>query len=474
MKKQTTHHQVVTRFAPSPTGFLHIGGARTALFNWLFAKSQGGKYLVRIEDTDKKRSTTEAIDAINDGLTWLGLGGDEAPVFQSQQQARHSEVVAELLAAGNAYPCYASPEELQEMRDKARAEGRTVAYDGMWRDRDHADAPKDIKPVIRLKTPADGITEIADMVQGTVKVPNKQLDDMVLLRSDGTPTYMLSVVVDDHDMGITHIIRGDDHLTNAFRQQQLYGLLGWQAPEFGHIPLIHGSDGAKLSKRHGALGVDAYRDMGYLPEALNNYLLRLGWGYEDKELIGSDEALELFNINGVGKSPSRFDFKKLDNFNQHYMRNLSHENLMLEALPFVERKLERTLGNAEKELFVKAMTGLKDRAKTLIELAESSLFYFKTVPLDLNEKAEQLLDNDNRVMLAELCSALEAVTNWSHDSLLETVESFVASKELKLGKVAQPMRAALTGSNVSPSVFDIMDVLGREKSLARIKQVSKN
>jgi len=473
MNKQASHNQIITRFAPSPTGFLHIGGARTALFNWLFAKSQGGKYLLRIEDTDKKRSTEEAIAAIKDGLNWLGLGGDEEPVFQSQRQARHVQVVDELLAAGNAYPCYASPEQLQEMRDKARAEGRTVAYDGSWRDRDHVDAPKDILPVIRLKTPADGITEIADMVQGNVKVPNKQLDDMVLLRSDGTPTYMLSVVVDDHDMGISHIIRGDDHLTNAFRQKQLYDLLGWQPPEFGHIPLIHGADGAKLSKRHGALGVDAYRKMGYLPEAINNYLLRLGWSSEDKEFIDSDEALELFNIKAVGKSPSRFDFKKLESFNQHYMRKLSDESLMQNTLPFIANELGRNLSQNEEELFVKALPSLKDRAKTLLELAKISLFYFKNPPIELDEKAEQLLNDVNRVMLAELYSHLETVKDWSHDGLLGAVESFVASKELKLGKVAQPMRAALTGSSVSPSVFEIMDVLGREKALERIKDVGK-
>ena len=473
MNKQKQNHQIVTRFAPSPTGFLHIGGARTALFNWLFAKSQGGKYLLRIEDTDKKRSTTEAIDAIQDGLNWLGLDGDEEPVFQSKRQDRHAQVVDELLAAGHAYRCYSSPDELQEMRDKARAAGRTVAYDGTWRGRDVSDAPKGISAVVRLKTPEDGITIIEDMVQGTVKVPNKQLDDMVLLRSDGTPTYMLSVVVDDHDMGVTHIIRGDDHLTNAFRQQQLYDLLGWQAPVFGHIPLIHGADGAKLSKRHGALGVDAYRDMGYLPEAIDNYLLRLGWGYEDKELIDTDEALELFNIKGVGKSPSRFDFKKLESFNQHYMRKCSDEDLMQKSLPFVEKLLERPLDQDEKALLIKAMPSLKDRAKTLVELAQTSLFYFKTIPLDLNEKAEELLNNDNRAMLAELYGYLEKVTDWSHDCLLTTVESFVASKELKLGKVAQPMRAALTGSNVSPSVFEIMDVLGRGKALERIKYVGK-
>jgi glutamyl-tRNA synthetase len=473
MKKQKQYHQVVTRFAPSPTGFLHIGGARTALFNWLFAKSQGGKYLVRIEDTDIKRSTPQAIEAIGDGLNWLGLGGDESPVFQSKNQARHVEVVNELLAAGNAYRCYSSPEELQIMRDKARAEGQTVAYDGTWRDRDASDAPKGVLPVIRLKTPEGGITEIDDMVQGQVKVPNKQLDDMVLLRSNGTPTYMLCVVIDDHDMGITHIIRGDDHLTNAFRQQQLYTLLNWQTPKFGHIPLIHGSDGAKLSKRHGALGVEAYRDMGYLPQAINNYLLRLGWSHQDLEFIDSDEALELFNIAGVGKSPSRFDFKKLESFNSHYMRKLSDEDLAEEALPFVEKQLGVTLGNAEKSIFIKAMPGLKERAKTLVELAESSLFYFKKLPLTLNVKAEKILDDENKVILAELYCVLETVKDWTNDGLLLSVEKFVASKELKLGKVAQPMRAALTGSNVSPSVFEIMHVLGRESTLDRIKYFAK-
>lgn len=471
MPQQSNNNQIITRFAPSPTGFLHIGGARTALFNWLFAKSQGGTYLLRVEDTDKKRSTDEAVDAIIDGLDWLGLGGDEAPLFQSKQLDRHALVVDELLATGNAYPCYASQDELQIMRDEARAEGRTVSYNGLWRDRDASEAPKDVKPVIRLKTPTEGITEIEDMVQGTVKTSNKQLDDMILLRSDGSPTYMLSVVVDDHDMGISHIIRGDDHLTNAFRQVQLYQALGWQAPVFGHIPLIHGSDGAKLSKRHGALGVDAYRDMGYLASALKNYLLRLGWGYEDRELIDIDEALELFNIKGVGKSPSRFDFKKLESFNAHYMRAMPVAELTLEVKPFIEKQLVRELNEAEIKLLNKAVPSLVERAKTLVELAESSLFYFKQAPLALNEKAEKLLDENNRAMLGQLLLTLEGVKDWTHDNLLAAVENFSASVDLKLGKVAQPIRAALTGSNVSPSVFDIMEILGREETIKRLSHI---
>jgi glutamyl-tRNA synthetase len=463
---------VVTRFAPSPTGYLHIGGARTALFNWLYARSKGGKYLLRIEDTDRKRSTEEAIGAILEGLQWLGLDWDDEPVFQSARQPRHAEMVEKLLADGNAYRCYASPEELKEMRESARAEGRRMGYDGRWRDRDPADAPDGVDPVIRLKSPNSGETVITDEVQGEVRVANEELDDMVLLRSDGTPTYMLSVVVDDHDMGITHVIRGDDHLTNAFRQTQLYLALGWQPPVFAHIPLIHGPDGAKLSKRHGALGIDAYRDMGYLPAALRNYLCRLGWGHGDAEIFSTEQALEWFTLEAVGKGAARFDFAKLENLNGVYIRESDDGALVTSSLPFIEEKLGRALDEAEKARLQSAMAGLKERAKTLVELAENALFYFKKRPLDLDEKAENLLAGDAGAMIAALGTTLADQTAWEAEGLEATVRAFADEQELKLGKVAQPLRAALTGRATSPGIFDVLETLGREESLARLGDVA--
>ncbi len=462
---------VVTRFAPSPTGFLHIGGARTALFNWLYARSQGGKYLLRIEDTDRKRSSDEAIEAIVDGLKWLGLDWDEEVVFQSGRQARHAEMVEKLLEDGNAYRCYATPEELKQMRESARAEGRRQGYDARWRDRDPAEAPEGVAPAIRLKSPNDGETVIADQVQGEVRVANEELDDMVLLRSDGTPTYMLSVVVDDHDMGITHVIRGDDHLTNAFRQTQIYLALGWQPPVFAHIPLIHGPDGAKLSKRHGALGVEAYRDMGYLPAALRNYLCRLGWGHGDDEIFSTEQALEWFTLEAVGKAPARFDFKKLENLNGVYIRESDDTALVESALPFIEEKLGRALEADEQTRLNTAMPGLKERAKTLVELAESALFYFRQRPLELDEKAANLLTGDARAMIGQLRDVLADAT-WDTDGLETVVRAFADEKEMKLGKVAQPLRAAVTARATSPGIFEVLEILGREEALARLQDVA--
>ncbi len=462
---------VVTRFAPSPTGFLHIGGARTALFNWLYARSQGGKYLLRIEDTDRKRSSDEAIQAILDGLEWLGLDWDGEPVFQSGRQARHAEMVEKLLEEGNAYRCYATPEELKEMRESARAEGRRQGYDGRWRDRDPAEAPEGVAPAIRLKSPNDGKTVIADQVQGEVRVANEELDDMVLLRGDGTPTYMLSVVVDDHDMGITHVIRGDDHLTNAFRQTQIYQALGWQPPVFAHIPLIHGPDGAKLSKRHGALGVEAYKDMGYLPAALRNYLCRLGWGHGDDEIFSTEQALEWFTLEAVGKAPARFDFKKLENLSGVYIRESDDAALVESALPFIEEKLGRALEADEKARLKTAMPGLKERAKTLVELAESALFYFRERPLELDEKAGNLLTGDARAMIGQLRDVLADAT-WDEDGLETAVRAFADEKEMKLGKVAQPLRAAVTARATSPGIFEVLEILGRDEALARLQDVA--
>ncbi len=459
---------VVTRFAPSPTGYLHIGGARTALFNWLFAKHNGGLFRLRIEDTDRERSTPDAIDKIFEGLQWLGLDWDGEPVMQFSRAARHAEVAQRLLAEGKAYHCYASKDELERMREEQRAAGKPMRYNGLWRDRPASDAPQDVKPVVRLKAPQTGETVIDDLVQGAVRVANEQLDDMVLLRSDGTPTYMLSVVVDDHDMGITHVIRGDDHLTNAFRQFQLYAACGWGVPAFAHIPLIHGPDGAKLSKRHGALGVEAYRDLGYLPEAMRNYLLRLGWSHGDEEIISTDQAIEWFGLEAVGRSPARFDFVKLANLNGHYIRQAEDQRLVELTIPFLEQKLARPLGALERQRLLAGMRGLKDRAKTLIELADSASFYFLPRPLALDEKAAKQIDSQSAPVLAAYRARIAEAGEWTQETLETAAREQAEAQGLKLGKLAQPLRAALTGSTVSPPIFEVMQVLGREESLARL------
>jgi len=465
---------VITRFAPSPTGYLHIGGARTALFNWLYAKAKGGKMLLRIEDTDQARSTEGAILAILDGLSWLGLNWDGEPVYQLARAVRHRELAEQLLAKGKAYRCYASPDELAAMRERARAEGRSPGYDGIWRDRDHAEAPSGITPVIRFKAPREGETVIEDRVQGRVVVPNKDLNDLVLLRSDGTPTYNLSVVVDDHDMGITHVIRGDDHLTNAARQTQIYHALGWQTPIFAHVPLIHGPDGAKLSKRHGALGVEAYRAMGYLPEALRNYLVRLGWSHGDDEIMAMEDMIRWFDLDAIGRSAARFDFAKLENLNGHYLRAMPDADLVdrLQALvPDLPNggELAASIGADGWRKLERALPGLKERAKTLVELLDNAAFLFAKRPLALDAQAEKLLDEPGRQTLAALLERLEAVEPWSKEALEGCVRSFADETGLKLGKVAQPLRTALTGRAASPGIFDVLDVLGREESLARLR-----
>jgi len=459
---------VVTRFAPSPTGFLHIGGARTALFNWLFTRHHGGRFLLRIEDTDRKRSTQEAVDAILDGLTWLGLDWDGEPVYQFQQQGRHAEVAYQMLEAGHAYRCYCSTEELQAMRERAKAEKRPLRYDGTWRDRDPSEAPAGVDPVIRLKAPQTGETVIEDRVQGRVTVQNAELDDMVLLRADGSPTYMLSVVVDDHDMGITHVIRGDDHLNNAFRQAQVFRAMGWGLPEFAHIPLIYGPDGAKLSKRHGALGVDAYRDMGMLPEAMRNYLLRLGWGHGDDEIIATAEAVAWFDLEGVGRSPSRFDMAKLTNLNGHYLRQADDDRLVALTVARLEGAHGLTVDETGRARLLAGMAGLKERAKDLVELAENSLFYVRDGAQPLSDKAAKLLDADGRTNLAALAQTLAKLEPWEEATLEAAVRAQAEAAGVKLGKVAQPLRAALTGSNASPGLFEVMRILGREETLARL------
>lgn len=460
---------VVTRFAPSPTGYLHIGGARTALFNWLFARHHGGKFLLRIEDTDRARSTDAAIDAIFDGLEWLGLLGDEPAVFQYDRAARHAEVAQKLLAEGKAYRCYATAQELEQMREQQRAARQPIRYDRRWRDRDPAEAAEGAPYVVRLRAPLEGETTISDRVQGNVTVQNAEIDDFVLLRSDGTPTYMLSVVVDDYDMGITHIIRGDDHLNNAFRQLALIRALGWQEPVYAHVPLIHGTDGAKLSKRHGAMGVDAYRDeMGMLPEAVSNYLLRLGWGHGDEEMISRERAVELFDLDGVGRSPSRFDMKKLENLNGHYIREADNARLAGLAAPRVANDLGRALTSEELALLTLAMESLKPRAKNINELAEGSMFLFKNRPLDLDEKAARLLDDPARALIGKTRAALFDLQDWSITALEEKVRSVAEDAEIGLGKVAQPLRAALTGRTTSPGIYDVLFFLGKDESLARL------
>ncbi len=464
---------VVTRFAPSPTGFLHIGGARTALYNWLFAKhhaeyGSGGRFLLRIEDTDRKRSIAEAVDAIYDGLSWLGLDWDSEAVSQFVRAQRHAEVARQLLDDGKAYPCYCTPEELQEMRDAARAEGLKSMYDGRWRDRDPPDAPAGVDPVIRLKAPQDGETVIQDLVQGEVKVDNGEMDDMILLRADGTPTYMLAVVVDDHDMEVSHVIRGDDHLTNAFRQTQIYHGLGWDVPAFAHIPLIHGADGAKMSKRHGALGVDAYRDQGFLPEAICNYLLRLGWSHGDDEIISRDEAVEWFGLEAIGRSAARFDADKLTNLNGHYIRQAEDARLVDLVMPLLAQSLEGGLAEGTESRLSLGMAGLKERAKTLPELAISAEIYAMMRPLSLNEKAAQLVQGDGREHLDALRGRLADVVTWNVEALENAVRTYAEFAGIKLGKAAQPLRAALTGRVVSPSIFEVIEILGRDEVLGRL------
>ena len=463
---------VVTRFAPSPTGFLHIGGARTALFNWLYARHHGGTFLLRIEDTDRARSTQAAVDAILDGLSWLGLMGDNEPVSQFERKDRHAEVAHQLLAEGKAYHCYASPEELDAMRTAQKAAGQPVRYDGRWRDRPAADAPDGVKPVIRLKAPQTGETVLKDEVQGTVTVQNSQLDDLILLRADGTPTYLLAVVVDDHDMGVTHVIRGDDHLTNTFRQIQIFNAMGWELPSFSHIPLIHGPDGAKLSKRHGALGVDAYRDMGYLPEAIRNYLLRLGWGHGDDEIISTEQAIEWFTLEGIGRSASRFDFAKLENLNAHYMRQADDARLVALIAPRLESARGSALSEAETTLLTRAMAGLKARARTAVDLAAGAAFYIAPRPLALDDKAKGQLTADARALLGELAALFAAESEWTAAALEARVRAFAEAKGEKLGKVAQPLRAALSGSTVSPPIFEVAELLGREETLGRMGDAS--
>jgi glutamyl-tRNA synthetase len=466
--------KVVTRFAPSPTGFLHIGSARTALFNWLYAKHTGGTFLLRIEDTDRVRSTEAAIEAILDGLRWLELDWDGEPLFQFARAKRHADVARQLLAEGKAYYCYTTPAELEAMREKARAEGRAPRYDGTWRNRDPKEAPEGIMPAIRFKAPETGETVIEDRVQGRVVFPNKDLDDLIILRSDGTPTYNLAVVVDDHDMGATHVIRGDDHLTNAARQAQIYMAMGWEVPVFAHVPLIHGPDGAKMSKRHGALGVDAYRAMGYLPAAMRNYLVRLGWSHGNDEIFSTEQVIEWFGLDALGRSPARFDFAKLENLNGHYIRQMDDAALLdylRDLLPHLPQEKQLAAGITDQGWgkLKAALPGLKERAKTLVELLDSGAFLFAKRPLAMDEKAERLLTPAARGHLQALGESFAELADWTAVVLEAATRAYAQKIGVKLRDVAQPLRAALTGRAVSPPVFEVLEVLGREESLGRLK-----
>jgi len=464
----TENKKPVVRFAPSPTGYLHIGGARTALFNWLFAKATGGTFLLRIEDTDRERSTPEAVDAILNGMAWMGLDWDGQTVYQFARAGRHRAVAQQLLAEGKAYKCFATPAELDEMRAAQKAAGKPMKYDGRWRDRDPAEGGD--KPyVIRIKGRDEGTTVVKDVVLGDVVFQNDQLDDMILLRSDGTPTYMLAVVVDDADMGITHVIRGADHLNNAARQLQIIEAMGWPVPVYAHVPLIHGPDGAKLSKRHGALAVEAYRDMGYLPETMRNYLLRLGWSHGDDEIISTAQAIEWFNLESIGKSPARMDFKKLDNLNGHYIRETADAVLTAEIVALLARQTPpHVLSEERRRRLTHAMPGLKERAKTLVELSGAADFLYTDGPRTLDAGAEKVLTPDARATLGKTLPALEA-TDWSGPALEAAARSFAESHGLKLGAVAQPLRAAITGKTTSPPLFEVMALLGRAESLTRLR-----
>jgi glutamyl-tRNA synthetase len=462
---------VRTRFAPSPTGLLHIGSARTALFNYLFARHHGGAFLLRIEDTDRERSTDAATQVILEGLDWLGLDRDEATVFQSTRAARHAEVAHQMLAVGKAYYCYCTAEELRQMREQAIAEGRSPRYDGRWRDRDPKQAPPGVKPSIRLKAPRDGETVVEDLVQGTVRVANAEMDDLIILRSDGTPTYLHAVVVDDHDMAITHVIRGDDHLTNTFRQVQIYQALGWVQPAFAHIPLIHGADGAKLSKRHGAVSVLEFREQGFLPEAVANYLLRLGWSHGDLEVVDRDEAIRLFDIHDVNRGASRMDYAKLTHLNGIYIRKADDDRLAHDVLHRLARRPDLSLGSIAAGRIRALLPQLKERAKTLVELADSAAFLARVVPLPMEPKAASQLTAEARLLLRDVGQAL-AATDFSTPALDAALRGFAEQTGRKLGQVAQPLRAALTGSTVSPGIDATLAALGRDEALARIAAAS--
>ncbi|MDF3046897.1 MAG: glutamyl-tRNA synthetase [Candidatus Midichloriaceae bacterium] len=456
---------VVTRFAPSPTGVLHTGSARTALFNYLFARKMGGKFLLRIEDTDITRSKPEHIDAIINNLKWLGFNWDGDITFQLRRTPRHTEVAQELVNRGKAYYCYSSPQEIEEFRQKFPHE----KFVSPWRDKSASDAPADVKPVVRLKVEKDGSTTVKDLIQGEITVSNSELDDMILLRSDGTPTYMLAVVVDDYDMKVTHIIRGDDHLTNAFRQKHIYLAMGWQIPEFAHIPLIHDKHGRKLSKREGALGVDTYQELGFLPEAVVNHLLKLGWSHGDQEIFNIGEAIRLFNLASIGKSPARFDMDKLNFINAHYMRAMKNETLFEKLEPF----LAPDLPSGTLAMIKKGMDGLKQRSCTLVELAENAGIYISK-KTELDDKSKDILSKIDAEFIAEIEAVIRGAEVFNKDSLHQSFEKFAQDKGVKFPFIMQSLRALLLGTFAAPGIFEVMEVLGKEECLNRVLyQISK-
>ncbi len=467
---------VVTRFAPSPTGYLHIGGARTALFNWLYAKANGGKMLLRIEDTDRKRSSEDAILAIKDGLSWLGLAWDGEAISQYARAERHRDVAHEMVENGSAYKCYCTPEEIAAMREKAQAAGLPARYDGTWRDRSPSEAPKDAAYVIRLKAPLDGETIVDDQVQGLVTFSNKDMDDLILLRSDGNPTYMLAVVVDDHDMEITHIIRGDDHLINAARQTLIFQGIHWDVPTMAHIPLIHGADGAKLSKRHGATGAEKYLEMGYLPAALRNYLVKLGWSHGHDEIMSLEQMIDWFGFEGMNKAAARFDFTKLEAINGQYIRKMDDGALLAyfeSILAEVDggKFIADNLDEQTRPVLFRAMPALKERAKTLVNLAQGAAFIFEERPIPMEEKAANLLNEEGLSIIKGILPLFEELSDWQPETVEACIRDFTEENDLKLGKVAQPIRAAVTGKATSPGAFDVLQILGRAVSLDRLRDV---
>lgn len=459
---------VITRFPPSPTGLMHIGNARTALFNYLYARHCGGKFVIRIEDTDRARHSEEAVQVILDSLDWLGLGYDNTPTSQFENKQRHIDVAMEMLSNGQAYKCYCTPEELQEMRDTMKEEGRIVAYNNKWRDKGASEAPADAPYVVRIKTPLEGHTIVNDEVQGDVKVENKQLDDMIILRSDGTPTYMLAVVVDDHDMGITHVLRGDDHLNNTFRQNVIYDLMGWGKPAYAHLPLIHGPSGGKLSKRHGSVSVEEFKNEGYLPETVCNYLLRLGWSHGDDEIISMDESIKLFDFDGINKSAAKFDYAKIESLNAHYMGVADNDRLLELVTPFLKNNHDIALDDAKKKTFLAGMDGLKDRSKTLVQLATESLLYVLDT-VTYNEKSQKYLNSDSVSVLSGLKDTFKALDEFNHDAIEAACRLFAEENaDGKLGKVMMPLRSALTGTDKSPSLFEVVEILGKEEVIKRL------
>jgi glutamyl-tRNA synthetase len=455
---------IVTRFPPSPTGYMHIGTARTLLYNWLYARGRGGKVVFRIEDTDRERYDPKHVEALINGVKWLEMDYDGEVISQYERRARHVEVAQELLKAGKAYYCYCTPEELDAMREKAKAEGKPTFYDRRWRDSTQT-PPEGIKPVIRIKAPLEGETTLHDQVQGDVTIKNEQLDDMIILRSDGTPVYMLAVVVDDHDMGVTHVIRGDDHLNNTFRQNLIYDAMGWDIPQYGHLPLILNEQGAKMSKRHGAASVEEYRDMGYLPEAMRNYLLRLGWSHGDDEIISDKQALEWFDLDHVVRSPARWDFDKLNHLNAHYMKEADNARL----IDLLTGYTDLPITDDSKRRLELGMDELKSRAVTLVQLAAEARVYLQDAPFAFDEKAQKILDEEAKATLLDLADILGALEVFTQESIEEACRAYAKDKkDGKLGKVMMPVRAALTGTDKSPSLFHVAAIIGKEETIKRI------